>query len=68
MRTVCSSFPFFNLAFPMSELIYEELPLEACLNLLRGEEDEKKMAGLLMAVKYLKPTVCYFYIHYLCIG
>lgn len=30
---------------------------DACLKLLRGNTDEQKIAGLLMASKYLKPTV-----------
>ena len=41
----------------MSEVVEEGYTLESCLRLLRGEEDEKKIAGLLMAVKYIKPNV-----------
>ena len=35
-------------------------PLEACLRLLKGEKDEEKIAGLLLASKHLKPVwVCF---------
>ena len=38
-------------------------PLEACLRLLRGERDEEKIAGLLLASKHLKPVYLYFLIY-----
>ena len=44
--------------------VESESVLNSCLKLLKGEEDEKKTAGLLMAAKYLKPTVLLFYANY----
>lgn len=35
-----------------------ENPLESCLRLLKGKKDEQKIAGLLLASKHLKPSVC----------
>lgn len=44
----------------MCEVVVEEDPIQSCLALLEGKEHEKKIAGLLMAAKYLKPTVFAF--------
>lgn len=41
----------------MCEVVAEEDPIQSCLALLEGKKDEEKIAGLLMAAKYLKPTV-----------
>ena len=43
---------------PMEVVKEPENPLESCLRLLKGEKDEQKIAGLLLASKHLKPSVC----------
>ena len=45
----------------MSEEIHEESTINSCLQLLDGKKDEEKIAGLLMAAKYCKPSVLLIY-------
>ena len=45
----------------MSEEIHEESTIDSCLQLLDGKKDEEKIAGLLMAAKYCKPSVFLIY-------
>ena len=45
----------------MSEEIHEESTINSCLQLLDGKKDEEKIAGLLMAAKYCKPSVFLIY-------
>ena len=42
---------------PMEVVKEPENPLESCLRLLKGKKDEQ-IAGLLLASKHLKPSVC----------
>ena len=42
----------------MEEVKEPENALESCLRLLKGKKDEQKIAGLLLASKHLKPSVC----------
>lgn len=48
----------------MSEEIHEEPTIDSCLQLLDGKKDEEKIAGLLMAAKYCKPSVFLIYSHF----
>ena len=50
--------------FIMSEEIHEESTINSCLQLLDGKKDEEKIAGLLMAAKYCKPSVFLIYSHF----
>lgn len=47
--------------FIMNEEIHEESTINSCLQLLDGKKDEEKIAGLLMAAKYCKPSVLLIY-------
>lgn len=44
----------------MEEQVEPNHPLESILRLLKGDTDEQKIAGLLLASKHLKPVVPIF--------